>query len=120
MTHQATDTASAALLRLRNEISGILGLMEKEMRDSVGNTNVNVLRLRLDEADAVLASMPAPAAPPANMVNLLREIDREVHHVAVSGWMPPSSKGYVELLTRLRAALVAPAAPAAPEEEKRG
>ena len=63
MADQATDTASAALLKLRNEVAGIIGLAEYELRQAVGNTNVNVLRLRLEEADAVLASLPAPAAP---------------------------------------------------------
>ena len=63
MADQATDTASAALLKLRNEVAGIIGLAEYELRQAVGNTNVNVLRLRLEEADAVLASLPAPTAP---------------------------------------------------------
>ena len=63
MADQATDTASAALLKLRNEVAGIIGLAEYELRQAVGNTNVNVLRLRLEEADAALALLPAPAAP---------------------------------------------------------
>lgn len=48
-----------ALRQLRNEIVGLLGLVEAELRESVGHTNVNVLHLRIAEADIAL-SAPDP------------------------------------------------------------
>ena len=44
----------AALRKLRNEVSGMLGIAEAEIREIVGNTNVNCLKRRLEEADKLL------------------------------------------------------------------
>lgn len=45
----------SALKRLANEVGGLVGICELEMRGAAGNTNVNVLMQRLDEARAALA-----------------------------------------------------------------
>ena len=47
------DELIAALKRLRNEVSGVVGLYD--LRDVVGDTNMSVLIQRLAEADTALA-----------------------------------------------------------------
>lgn len=44
-----------ALGKLSAEVSATLGLCEPELRQILGNTNVNVLTLRWNEAKAALA-----------------------------------------------------------------
>jgi hypothetical protein len=48
------ERLQAALSNLRNEVGGILGTVEHELRAAAGNTNLAVLRLRYDEANAAL------------------------------------------------------------------
>jgi hypothetical protein len=45
----------AALDKLAKEIIGCLGIAEPEMRACLSNTNVNILRLRVEEAFAAIA-----------------------------------------------------------------
>jgi hypothetical protein len=71
MPSTPTDAAlRAALVKLTNEASGILGLIEPEMRVAAGHSNVNVLIQRIEEARAALRARetetPAePATAPA-------------------------------------------------------
>ena len=44
-------TELEALRRLRNEVAGLLGTLEAELREVYGATNVNILKQRLNEAD---------------------------------------------------------------------
>jgi hypothetical protein len=49
-----------ALAQLRNEVAGVLGIAGRELREAIGNTNMKVLLMRLDEADAaLLAARPS-------------------------------------------------------------
>ena len=54
---EARERAEGALRRLRNEVHAALGLAEPEMREALGNTNVNCLSNRLREADELLAAL---------------------------------------------------------------
>lgn len=47
----------AALSSLRNELAGIVGTDERGLRSLFGNTNVEVLLLRMREADALMAKI---------------------------------------------------------------
>lgn len=47
--------AIAALKKLTNEVTAMLAMAEQVMRSHAGNTNVNVLIQRRDEARALLA-----------------------------------------------------------------
>lgn len=47
----------SALVSLRNEVSGLLVIAEPELREAVGNTNVDCLKRRVSEADVVIAEM---------------------------------------------------------------
>ena len=47
--------AIATLKKLTNEVTAMLGMAEQVMRSHAGNTNVNVLIQRRDEARALLA-----------------------------------------------------------------
>jgi hypothetical protein len=51
----AHDELLAALKHLSVEVSALLGIAERELRDAVGNTNVAVLTQRWQEARAALA-----------------------------------------------------------------
>ena len=42
------------LRSLTNEVSGLLGIIEQEIRHAAGNTNVNVLKRKIEEAKALL------------------------------------------------------------------
>jgi hypothetical protein len=44
-----------ALIHLANEVSGLIGYREPELRALIGNTNVAVLKLRLEEAQQAIA-----------------------------------------------------------------
>lgn len=48
------DAICTALRSLANEASGFIGAFEAELRAVAGNTNVNCLLRRIDEARAVL------------------------------------------------------------------
>lgn len=54
-----------ALGRLANEVAGVVGCAEHEMRAAIGNTNLAVLRLRVDEAEAALLQTSSLSHPPA-------------------------------------------------------
>jgi hypothetical protein len=43
-----------ALSKLRQEVAGLLGIAEPEIRYAVGHSNVATLKLRISEADALL------------------------------------------------------------------
>jgi len=45
-----------ALKKLRSEVAGIIGYAENDIRAAIGLTNIKVLKLRVSEAEAVLAS----------------------------------------------------------------
>lgn len=47
-----------ALRRLRNEVSGLVYLDEKSLRETFGNTNVSIVLLRLKEAEQALKEHP--------------------------------------------------------------
>lgn len=55
------DRLQAACRSLVNEVRGTLALAELVLREEVGQTNINCLKRRADEVEAVLR---APAAPP--------------------------------------------------------
>lgn len=43
-----------ALRKLTNEVSGAVGIGEKELRDAIGGTNLSVIKMRIEEAkDAI-------------------------------------------------------------------
>ena len=43
--------------RLVHEVSGLLGIIEPQMREAAGHTNINVLVRRLEEARVLLADL---------------------------------------------------------------
>ncbi|MFA6242686.1 MAG: hypothetical protein WC655_17235 [Candidatus Hydrogenedentales bacterium] len=47
---------TSALSKLRAEVGGMLGTIEPELREAMGNSNTTTLRLRYDEANDALAS----------------------------------------------------------------
>ena len=51
------DELAEALRKLSNEINGLLNLGEPALRRAVGNTNMSVLKLRLNESASVLAKI---------------------------------------------------------------
>jgi hypothetical protein len=51
-----------ALRKLATEVRGLIGAWENDLREAVGVTNVNVLKLRLSEADAALPSASGEGA----------------------------------------------------------
>jgi hypothetical protein len=51
----AHDELLAALKKLSVEVSGLLGTIEREMREAAGNTNMAVLTQRWQEARAAIA-----------------------------------------------------------------
>jgi len=53
------DALARALRTLRAEVAGLLGVWENDIRAAVGVTNVNVLKLRVSEADEVLRALDA-------------------------------------------------------------
>jgi len=67
MTDQATDTASAALLKLvekwRSEVDGPRGLRPGTRRMHYAQGYADAEVACADELEAALASLPAPAAP---------------------------------------------------------
>lgn len=58
-----TTETRTALVNLRAEVAGLLGIGHDALIEAVGVTNVRVLERRLAEADAVLAALDA--APPS-------------------------------------------------------
>lgn len=58
--HQAKEITRLweALRRLRNEVSGLVYLDEKSLRETFGNTNVSIVLLRLKEAEQALKEHP--------------------------------------------------------------
>ena len=49
--------AIEGLRHLNNEIKGIVGIEEYSLREIVGNTNVECLKLRISEANEILAQL---------------------------------------------------------------
>lgn len=54
----AASAERVALRKLAAEVRGLYSIAELSLREAVGDTNTNVLKLRLDEADAILAEKP--------------------------------------------------------------
>lgn len=57
------DVIAMALRRLVAEVDGIIGYAENDLRAAIGVTNLNVLKLRRDEARAILAASRAEETP---------------------------------------------------------
>ena len=55
---------TVALRRLRAEVAGSLGIAEPEIRQAIGNTNISVLKLRVKEADELLAALDETKGAP--------------------------------------------------------
>lgn len=59
-TWQDTETMRLALLHLRNEVRGMLGAFELALRETLGNSNVTALQLRVEEATTALDGLEHP------------------------------------------------------------
>lgn len=52
--YEAHAALKEALTSLRNEVAGMLGCSEEALRQELGNTNVNCLQRKLDDADKAI------------------------------------------------------------------
>ena len=85
-----------ALLRLRNEVRATLYVAEPDMRAGAGNTNVAVLILRVEEAEAALAEPADTTALDALRTALAEERKRalrEAADVVERGDLAPAGAG---------------------------
>lgn len=64
-----------ALRKLMKESAAVLALAEPELRDSIGNTNLAVFKLRIKEAGELLSGSPLTDAPQHEETNDSRSGD---------------------------------------------
>ena len=114
MADQATDTASAALLKLmRWEVTGRYGGITQWKEHPTGTW------VRWEDLEAVLASLPAPAAPDGLRTKLQAFVDRERELLRPRtgqsvGYQPSIVPSVLKALEAMLAS--APAAPEKPPE----
>ena len=119
-----------ALLKLVNESSAMAGIGEEGIRQTVGNTNFSVWKLRIDEARGALSDQATPPAESAEgKLEAIRKLveDRRKLMGRTECYMDSADIECEEWIDELSGILDAPAAkpsdgetPAAGSEEGRG
>lgn len=56
-------TLEDALIRLNAEVSGLVGIAEPELRQACGNTNINLLKIRMAQARAAITESKSEPQP---------------------------------------------------------